>query len=168
MHEIEQNNYFRNGTILANIDNKLIDIYKEKSTFIRKKIGYIFQSPTPLPMSIKRNISFGMNLHSKNIDTNKIEEVLKKVYLWDEVKYRLDSTAISLSLGQQQRLAIARVLALEPDILLFDEPASSLDSIATTKIELLMQELKKTKTIILVTHDKLQIQRICNHTVSLS
>jgi len=164
LHEVEENSFFKNGTIKITLNNNEQDIDKLNPIFLRRKVGYIFQSPTPLPMSIVKNVSFGLEL-LKIKDKSKVIKALKDVYLWDELKDRLDENANSLSLGQQQRLAIARTLVLEPEIILFDEPTSSLDEKATLKIEALINNLKKDKTIIFVTHDKLQIKRLCDREV---
>ena len=166
LHEVEENGFFKSGTIRAVLDKKEVDIYSLNPSYLRRKIGYIFQSPTPLPMSIEKNVEFGLKLLGIE-DKQKVKNALKAAHLWEEVKDRLNEDANSLSLGQQQRLAIARVLVLEPEILLFDEPTSSLDEIATLKIEETMQELKKDKTIILVTHDKMQIKRVCDREIEL-
>ena len=166
LHEVEDNGFFKNGTIKAVLDNQELNIYDLNPVYLRKKIGYIFQSPTPLPMSIEKNVEFGLKLFGIK-DKQIAIDVLKSVYLWDEVKDRLHENAKYLSLGQQQRLAIARVLVLKPDIILFDEPTSSLDEKATSKMEEMMKKLKKNKTIILVTHDSSQIKRICDNEIRI-
>ena len=128
------------------IDNE--DSYSKTmdTTLIRKKVGMVFQQPNPFPMSIYDNIAYGPRVHGikdkKTLDKI-VEESLRGAAIWDEVKDRLKKSALSLSGGQQQRICIARALAVEPEILLMDEPTSALDPISTTKIEDLMEELKK-------------------------
>ena len=132
------------GTI--NIDGQ--DIYGKDvdTTLLRKNVGMVFQQPNPFPMSIYDNIAYGPRVHGikdrKTLDKI-VEDSLRGAAIWDEVKDRLKKSALSLSGGQQQRICIARALAVEPEILLMDEPTSALDPISTTKIEDLMEELKK-------------------------
>ena len=133
---------------------------------LRKKVGMVFQKPTPLPKSIYENVAYGPRIHGIN---NKdeldiiVKESLRKVGLWDEVKDRLKDPAFALSLGQQQRLAIARALAVNPEVLLMDEPTSALDPISIAKIEELIKGLKNEYTIIIVTHNLHQARRISNY-----
>ncbi|WP_095276046.1 phosphate ABC transporter ATP-binding protein PstB [Helicobacter sp. 11S02629-2] len=134
---------------------------------LRSKIGMIFQKPTPFPMSIFDNIAYGLRLkgiRSKMELYPRIEKALKGANLWTEVKDRLDDSAMGLSGGQQQRLCIARAIVLSPEILLFDEPTSALDPIATKAIEELVIELKKKVTILIVTHNMQQAQRVSDET----
>ena len=134
---------------------------------LRTRIGMIFQKPTAFPMSIYDNIAYGLRLKGvkkKSILEEKIEIALKGGALWDEVKDRLHDDADSLSGGQQQRLCIARAIAVEPEIILFDEPTSALDPIATVAIEKLISELKNQVTIVIVTHNMQQAQRISDYT----
>ena len=134
---------------------------------LRKNIGMIFQQPNPLPTSIIKNMLMPVkeHYHGKNeIFHDKVIEKLKIAALYDEIETRLTKTALSLSGGQQQRLCIARALMLEPKIMLFDEPCSALDPIATLKIEELLRELKKECTVIIVTHNMEQAQRISDYT----
>jgi phosphate transport system ATP-binding protein len=143
------------------------DIYSIDAQILRRKIGMVFALPIPLPMSIFDNVAYGMRMHG--IDNNKrlqeaIEEALKKAYLWDEVKDRLDDSAFKLSGGQQQRLCIARTLAVEPEVILFDEPCSGLDPISTAKVEEAMLKLKQDYTLILVTNNVKQSARIGDKT----
>ncbi|GFP75311.1 phosphate import ATP-binding protein PstB [Clostridium zeae] len=134
---------------------------------LRKRVGMVFQRPNPFPMSIYDNIAYGPRIHGiKN--KAKLDEIIEKslrgAALWDEVKDRLKKSALGLSGGQQQRLCIARTLAVEPEVLLMDEPTSALDPISTNKIEELMDTLKKTYTVIIVTHNMQQAGRIADNT----
>ena len=134
---------------------------------LRKRIGMVFQKPNPFPKSISENVLYAMKRHGdqdKKEYASIIENALKKASLWDEVKHKLNQSAFSLSGGQQQRLCIARTLATKPDIILMDEPTSALDPIATSKIEELLQELKKEYTVIIVTHSMQQAARISDYT----
>jgi phosphate transport system ATP-binding protein len=135
---------------------------------LRKKVGMVFQQPNPFPKSIYDNVAYGPRLHgiSKKRELDEIVETsLRSAALWDEVKDHLKRSALSISGGQQQRLCIARALAVEPDILLMDEATSALDPISTLKIEELAQELKDRYTIVMVTHNMHQAARISNQTV---
>ncbi len=134
---------------------------------IRKRIGMIFQKPNPFPMSIRENLTYGPKIHGvdKKKDHDEIvERTLRQAALWDEVKDRLDSSALALSGGQQQRLCIARALTVNPEVILMDEPTSALDPIATAKIEELVCELKKDYTVVIVTHNMQQAKRISDKT----
>ena len=166
LHEVQDYTFFKSGKISATLDGKIVDIYTQNPSYIRQKIGYIFQEPTPLPLTIWQNVEIGLKINGIK-DDSLIIKALKSVHLYQEVKDRLHSNANSLSLGQQQRLAIARTLVLKPQIMLFDEPTSSLDYQATLKIENLLQELKKDKTIILVTHDLEQVKRVADFIVEM-
>jgi phosphate transport system ATP-binding protein len=145
------------------------DIYESKVDveILRKNIGMVFQQPNPFPKSIYENITFGPKLHGIT-DRDKLDEIvetsLKSAALWDEVKDKLKKPAYGLSGGQQQRLCIARALAVNPQILLMDEPTSALDPISTAKIEELLDELKTTYTIVIVTHNMQQAARISDKT----
>ena len=134
---------------------------------LRTKVGMVFQVPNPFPMSIFDNVAYGPRCQGiKNrLELNKIvAEALKKAALYDEVKERLNESALSLSGGQKQRLCIARAIAMEPEVILMDEPTSALDPIATQKIEDLIGELKKEYTIVIVTHNMVQASRISDYT----
>ncbi|MBE3569371.1 MAG: phosphate ABC transporter ATP-binding protein [Bacillales bacterium] len=134
---------------------------------LRKRVGMVFQRPNPFPMSIYDNVAYGPRIHGmkKTRDLDEIvEKSLRYAALWDEVKDRLHTSAMGLSGGQQQRLVIARVLAVEPEIILMDEPASALDPISTAKIEELILELKKSYTIVIVTHNMQQAARVSDET----
>lgn len=134
---------------------------------LRKKIGMVFQRPNPFPLSIYENIAFGPKVHRMHPrrELNEVvEQSLRSVLLWDELKDKLNKSALTLTLEQQQRLCIARLVAVKPDVLLMDEPCSSLDPMATLKIEELMQKLKKDYTILIVTHNMQQAARASDFT----
>ena len=133
---------------------------------IRRRVGMIFQKPNPFPKSSYDNIAYGPRLYGirKKADLDKIvEQSLIKAALWDEIKDKLHQNALSLSGGQQQRLCIARTLAVEPEVILMDEPCSSLDPISTYKIEELMQDLKNSFAVVIVTHNLQQAARVAHH-----
>ena len=144
------------------------DIYGNMDVnFLRKRVGMVFQKPNPFPMSIYDNIAYGPRTHgirSKGKLDEIVEKSLRDAAIWDEVKDRLKSSALGMSGGQQQRLCIARALAVQPEVLLMDEPTSALDPISTTKIEDLAVQLKKDYTIIMVTHNMQQAARISDKT----
>jgi phosphate transport system ATP-binding protein len=149
------------------IDGK--DIYTSGLDVVqlRKRVGMVFQRPNPFPMSIYDNVAYGPRIHgmSKTKDLDAIvEKSLQASALWDEVKDRLHKPALGISGGQQQRLCIARLLAVEPEVLLMDEPTSALDPISTLKIEELIKELKSRYTIIIVTHNMQQAARVSDAT----
>ena len=134
---------------------------------LRKRVGMVFQKPNPFPMSIYDNVAYGPRTHGirKKSELDAIvEDSLKKAAIWDETKDRLKKSALGMSGGQQQRLCIARALAVQPEVLLMDEPTSALDPISTTKIEDLALELKKQYTIVMVTHNMQQAARISDKT----
>jgi phosphate transport system ATP-binding protein len=134
---------------------------------LRKKVGMVFQKPNPFPKSIFENVAFGLRVNGvkdKTLIEERVEESLKAAALWNEVKEKMKKSAFALSLGQQQRLCIARALAVKPRVLLMDEPASALDPISTTKIEDLIHELKQEYTIVIVTHNMQQASRVSNKT----
>ena len=146
-----------------------VDIYKDSVDVyqLRKRVGMVFQKPNPFPMSIYDNVAYGPRTHGikdKAALDEIVEKSLKGAFIWNELKDRLKSSALGLSGGQQQRLCIARALAVNPEVLLMDEPTSALDPIATSKIEDLMQELKKQYTIVIVTHSMQQAARISDET----
>jgi phosphate transport system ATP-binding protein len=145
------------------------DIYQKNVMVddLRKRVGMVFQKPNPFPKSIFENVAYGMRvngLKDKKLIEEKVEQALIHAALWDEVKDKLKKSAFAISGGQQQRLCIARALAVEPDILLMDEPASALDPISTSKIEELMFQLKNDYTIVIVTHNMQQAARISDQT----
>ena len=149
--------------------NDLVDIYKDKMdvNVLRKRVGMVFQKPNPFPMSIYDNIAYGPRTHgvrSKAQLDEIVEKSLRGAAIWDEVKDRLNKSALGMSGGQQQRLCIARALAVEPEVLLMDEPTSALDPISTSKVEELALELKDRYTIVIVTHNMQQAARISDKT----
>ncbi len=138
-----------------------------KHSALRRKIGMVFAMPVPLPLSIFDNVAYGPRLHGvtkKSKLAEIVEKSLKASYLWDEVKDRLDTPAFFLSGGQQQRLCISRTLAIEPEVILYDEPCSGLDPISTAKVEDAMRELKQSYTQILVTNNTKQAARVSDRT----
>lgn len=155
------------------IDGKVLldgeDIYDPSvdTTILRKKVGMVFQQPNLFPMSIYDNIAYGPRVHGirdkKRLDQI-VEESLRGAAIFDEVKDRLKKSAMGLSGGQQQRICIARALAVQPEVLLMDEPTSALDPISTSKIEDLMEDLKKKYTVIVVTHNMQQATRVSDQT----
>lgn len=150
-------------------------LYRDRNIFdsnygveeLRTKVGMVFQKPNPFPKSIYDNVAYGPRIHgikNKKILDEIVEKSLRGAAIWDEVKDRLNENAYSISGGQQQRICIARALAIEPDVILMDEPTSALDPISTLKIEELVQELKKDYSIIIVTHNMQQAARISDKT----
>lgn len=145
------------------------DIYAPgtDTTLLRKRVGMVFQQPNPFPMSIYDNIAYGPRVHGirdKRILDRIVEESLQGAAIFDEVKDRLKRSALGLSGGQQQRICIARALAVQPEVLLMDEPTSALDPISTSRIEDLMEELKKKYTVVIVTHNMQQAVRVADDT----
>ena len=154
----------------ANVEGSVIfhgqNIYQENidPTEIRYRIGMVFQKPNPFPKSIYDNVAFGPRVNGFNGDLDEIVEIsLRRAALWEEVKDRLNNSGLSISGGQQQRLCIARALAVNPEVILMDEPASALDPISTQSIENLIKELSKDITIIIVTHNMQQAARISDY-----
>ncbi|MGB0333895.1 MAG: phosphate ABC transporter ATP-binding protein PstB [Opitutales bacterium] len=146
-----------------------VDIYEKDVDVIelRKHVGMVFQKSNPFPKSIYENIAYGLRIQGikkKSILDDVVEDCLRGAALWDEVKDRLNESALGMSGGQQQRLCIARALAVKPEILLMDEPCSALDPIATAKVEELIHELKKDYTIVIVTHNMQQAARVSDRT----
>jgi phosphate transport system ATP-binding protein len=145
------------------------DIYQPGTDVVslRQRVGMVFQRPNPFPKSIFENVAFGprvLGARTKREIEEKVEQSLKAAALWPEVSDRLHINALGITLGQQQRLCIARVLAVQPEVILMDEPCSALDPLATLKIEELMQELKKSYTIVIVTHNMRQAARTSDWT----
>lgn len=156
------------GEILVdgvNIHDERVDVVG-----VRKKVGMVFQKPNPFPKSIYENIAFGLRINGMKSGREMdrvVEESLEQAGLWEEVKDRLGDSALRLSGGQQQRLCIARAIAVKPDVLLMDEPCSALDPISTRTVENLIRRLKESYTIIMVTHNMQQAQRISDRVVFL-
>jgi phosphate transport system ATP-binding protein len=158
----------------ARVDGKVLyhgqDIYGDEidAVEVRKRIGMVFQKPNPFPKSIYDNVAFGPRILGMKGDMDEIvEKALRGAALWEEVKDRMDTNAFGMSGGQQQRLCIARCLAVEPDVILMDEPCSALDPISTGKIEDLMMELKERYSIVIVTHNMQQAARVSDLTAFL-
>lgn len=152
------------GTVLLDGKNVYGDIEVNE---LRRRVGMVFQKPNPFPMSIYDNIAYGPRTHgikAKSKIDEIVERSLKQAAIWDETKDRLKKSALGMSGGQQQRLCIARALAVEPEVLLMDEPTSALDPISTSKIEDLVWELKDKYTIIMVTHNMQQAARVSDKT----
>ncbi|WP_245704643.1 phosphate ABC transporter ATP-binding protein PstB [Belnapia rosea] len=148
------------GEVLLDGENIIADTIDLNE--LRSKVGMVFQKPTPFPMTIYENIAFGVRLHeqlSKSAMDERVEWALTRAALWTEAKDRLNSSAMGMSGGQQQRLCIARTIAVRPEVILFDEPTSALDPISTLKIEELIDELKRDFTIAIVTHNMQQAAR---------
>ena len=154
--------------IEGNITLDGVDIYKDIDVIdLRRRVGMVFQQPNPFPMTIYDNVAYGPRIHGvkkKSQLDDIVERSLRQAAIWDEVKDRLKKNALGVSGGQQQRICIARALAVEPEVLLMDEPTSALDPISTMKIEDLALELKKNYTIIIVTHNMQQASRISDKT----
>jgi phosphate transport system ATP-binding protein len=149
------------------VDGEDLVTTRRDVSLIRAKIGMVFQKPTPFPMSIYDNIAFGVRLFEalgKRDMDERVEWVLTRAALWDEVKDKLAQSGQSLSGGQQQRLCIARCIAIQPDVLLLDEPCSALDPISTARVEELIAELKSDYTVVIVTHNMQQAARVSDYT----
>ncbi|MCP3908211.1 MAG: phosphate ABC transporter ATP-binding protein [Oceanicoccus sp.] len=158
------------------IDGKILldreDIYQRgvDAASLRRRIGMVFQKPNPFPKTIYENVAYGLRIqgiNKKRVLDEAVEKSLRQAALWDEVKDRLHDSALGMSGGQQQRLVIARTVAIEPEVLLLDEPASALDPISTLKIEELINELKSKYTIVIVTHNMQQAARVSDYTAFL-
>ncbi len=168
MHEVTPGAWV-SGRVL--LDDEDIFSPSTDPVAIRRKIGMVFQKPNPFPtMSIFDNVAAGLKLNGvrdHKVISSRVEENLKKAFLWDEIGDRINESGASLSGGQQQRLCIARALAVEPEVILMDEPCSALDPSATAKIEQLMRELGKNYTVIIVTHNMQQAARVSDYTAFL-
>ncbi len=162
------NDLIENVTIKGKIEVDGEDIYQTEDVIkLRTKVGMVFQKPNPFPMSIYDNIAYGPRIHGirdQHILDKIVEESLRGAAIWDEVKDRLKTSALGLSGGQQQRICIARAIAMKPEVILMDEPTSALDPISTSKVEELIEELKKDYTIVIVTHNMQQAARISDDT----
>ncbi len=160
-------------TVSGKVLFKGIDVYSKEvdPALLKLKVGMVFQKPNPFPMSVYENVAFGPKIHKMYSNKEELDKIvqssLKRVALWDEVKDRLKEEAMKLSGGQQQRLCIARALAVRPEVILLDEPTSSLDPGSTSRVEELMVDLKRSYTVILVTHDMLQAARVGNQVAFL-
>ncbi|MFH2121867.1 MAG: phosphate ABC transporter ATP-binding protein [Pseudomonadota bacterium] len=160
------------GMIEIHFEGMFRNIYEKEHAVdrLRRRVGMVFQVPNPLPMSIFKNVAFPLQLageRDRTVIRAKVEDVLRKVWLWDEVKERLAESALSLSGGQQQRMCIARAMIMQPEILLLDEPTSSLDSQTSEAIEQLLVQLKQNCTILVVSHYNDQVKRIADQVVEL-
>jgi len=172
IHDLYPGNKYEGEILLKNYETgemeNILNFKKENELInLRQRVGMIFQKPTPFPMSIYDNIAYGLRLmgkKNKNEIDDRVEEALKGAALWDEVKDRLKDDARGISGGQQQRLCIARAIAVEPEVLLMDEPTSALDPISTLAIEELVTKLKDKVTIVIVTHNMQQASRISDFT----
>ena len=164
MHDL-----FPDANITGSLKLEDLDLYSKNVpvTEIRKRIGMVFQKANPFPKSVYENIAYGLKINNLPHGKDVIEKALQEAYLWDEVKNDLKMPATRLSGGQQQRLCIARAVALRPEVILMDEPCSALDPVSTLKIEELIKHLKKKYTIVIVTHNMQQAQRIADKTVFL-
>ena len=162
------NDLIENVTIKGKIEVDGEDIYQTEDVIkLRTKVGMVFQKPNPFPMSIYDNIAYGPRIYGirdKKILDKIVEESLRGAAIWDEVKDRLKTSALGLSGGQQQRICIARAIAMKPEVILMDEHTSALDPISTSKVEELIEELKKDYTIVIVTHNMQQAARISDDT----
>ncbi|MDX2319876.1 MAG: phosphate ABC transporter ATP-binding protein PstB [Moritella sp.] len=162
------NDLIENVSITGDVHFEGQDIYHDFDVRqLRMRVGMVFQKANPFPMSIYENVAFGLRaqgIKDKKILDEIVEQSLRSAALWDEISDRLNSHAFGLSGGQQQRLCIARTIAMEPEVILMDEPTSALDPIATHKIEVLMDELRKKFTIVIVTHSMQQARRISDKT----
>lgn len=148
-----------------NIYDRSVDVAS-----LRRRVGMVFQKPNPFPKSIYENVAYGLRIqgiNNRRVLDEVVESSLRRAALWDEVKDRLHDSALGMSGGQQQRLVIARTIAVEPEVLLLDEPASALDPISTLKIEELIYELKSKYTIVIVTHNMQQAARVSDYTAFL-
>ena len=164
MNDLVDNVTIEGKVLLENDDiyHKSVDV-----SDLRRRIGMVFQKPNPFPKSIFENVAYGLRIqgvNDKQILNETVEHALRSAALWDEMKDRLNDNALGISGGQQQRLVIARAIAIEPEVLLLDEPASALDPISTLKIEELINELKEKYTIVIVTHNMQQAARVSDHT----
>jgi phosphate transport system ATP-binding protein len=162
------NDLIESVKITGSITMDGVDIYKDMDAIqLRTRVGMVFQQPNPFPMSIYDNVAYGPRIHGikkKSVLDEIVERSLKQAAIWEEVKDKLKKSALAVSGGQQQRICIARTLAIEPEVILMDEPTSALDPISTLKIEDLATELKQHYSIIIVTHNMQQAGRISDKT----
>ncbi len=164
------NDTIPNARVTGHVEMDGIDIYSDQidPTVLRARVGMVFQKPNPFPKSIYDNVAYGPRIHGLADYAGELDDIvehsLRRAALWDEVKDRLGEPGTSLSNGQQQRLVIARAIAIRPEVILMDEPASSLDPIATARLEQLIDELKQNYCILIVTHSMAQAARVSEHT----
>ena len=166
MHDLQPGTRYQGAITLLPDDVNLVGPETDPIE-VRMRIGMVFQKPNPFPKTVFENVAYGLRLRGKRNRAElaeKVEQALRGAAIWDEVKDRLDDSALALSGGQMQRLCIARALATEPEILLFDEPTSALDPIATAKIEELITELRERVTVLIVTHNMQQAARVSDYT----
>lgn len=166
MHDLQPNTRYE-GRITLHPDNLNLISREIRPIEVRMRIGMVFQRPNPFPKSIFENVAYGLRLRGvrrRGLIREKVERALRDAALWDEVKDRLDKSALVLSGGQMQRLCIARALATKPEILLFDEPTSALDPTASAKIEELISTLRDRVTVLIVTHNMQQAARVSDYT----
>jgi phosphate transport system ATP-binding protein len=170
IHDLYPGNKYEGEINLYGTEGKknILDIKKENDFIkLRQEVGMIFQKPTPFPMSIFDNVAYGLKLagvKDKTEIAERVENALKGAAIWKETKDRLNTSALGMSGGQQQRLCIARAVALKPQVMLFDEPTSALDPISTGAIEELIAELKKDVSVVIVTHNMQQASRLSDYT----
>jgi phosphate transport system ATP-binding protein len=166
MHDLQADTKYK-GAITLRPDNVNLVGPETDPIEVRMRIGMVFQKPNPFPKSVFENVAYGLRLRGVNNKTElaeRVEKALRGAAIWDEVKDRLNDSALALSGGQMQRVCISRALATEPEILLFDEPTSALDPIATAKIEELITELRQRVTVLIVTHNMQQAARVSDFT----
>ena len=166
MHDLQADTKYE-GAITLRPDNVNLVGPETDPIEVRMRIGMVFQKPNPFPKSVFENVAYGLRLRGINNKTElaeRVEKALRGAAIWDEVKDRLNDSALALSGGQMQRVCISRALATEPEILLFDEPTSALDPIATAKIEELITELRQRVTVLIVTHNMQQAARVSDFT----
>ena len=166
MHDLQPGTRYQGAITLLPDDVNLVGPETDPIE-VRMRIGMVFQKANPFPKTVFENVAYGLRLRGKRNRAElaeKVEQALRGAAIWDEVKDRLDDSALALSGGQMQRLCIARALATEPEILLFDEPTSALDPIATAKIEELITELRERVTVLIVTHNMQQAARVSDYT----
>ncbi|MGE5768931.1 MAG: phosphate ABC transporter ATP-binding protein PstB [Betaproteobacteria bacterium] len=166
MHDLQPDTKYQ-GAITLRPDNVNLVGPETDPIEVRMRIGMVFQKPNPFPKTVFENVAYGLRLRGINNKTElaeRVEKALRGAAIWDEVKDRLNDSALALSGGQMQRVCISRALATEPEILLFDEPTSALDPIATASIEELMHDLKERVTILIVTHNMQQAARVSDYT----
>jgi phosphate transport system ATP-binding protein len=166
MHDLQADTKY-SGSIMLHPENINLVAKEVDPIEVRMRIGMVFQKPNPFPKTVFENVAYGLRLRgftSRTELAERVEKALRAAAIWDEVKDRMNESALALSGGQMQRLCIARALATEPEILLFDEPTSALDPIATAKIEELISELRQRVTVLIVTHNMQQAARVSDFT----